>query len=685
MSSKSLLPKVRSDFGSSEYWEKFFRKREDTFEWYGTFLELCGILAKYIKKTDLILHLGCGNSALSADMYDFGYTSIINVDYSQTVINQMSMRYADRPLMKWEVEDVTKLSYEDDKYNVIVDKGTLDAIFNDTDEATVAKVETMFSEVTRVLKKGGRFILVTLAQDFILNKVMQYFSKDWLVRIHKIEFDAMQIDAGMAGGRTPKYSPYAFILTKFPNLPQPVIEICYGDNAKPTRMKNIEEAIEVIHSHQQYRLIQYKIVNEEVKEPPPIDMFSDSGEVESPRYRLYIVNSRDFDPTRQFGVFIVPHGREEEYMFASSKGRVEQLAASARFKRLIIVALNRNHNYEGGMQQIQDELSEKVMDFAPKGLPQHYKAPFLTCGGGDLGERNLRQKLTIQGISYVIEDYVIDDVTRCRRLAIDTFPDVANVLAAVRLKKDRKKKKVSFVPNYTVNVNMERLTEEDSTSAVLLGTNLTLGTPEDFKVLVLGLAENLQIITYLLMVYPKARLVVYDENEEVLKLLKTWFYGLFHNYQDRFSIVHQKYETTKEGDELYDVIIHDIGSSMTSLDASCTGRVKDELRNTWKALKEKGVMFIKAYNNSNEKDNKNYSFLSEMFSSVHTIKCERSGCLVLQCNHSNDDVMETIGNNVISAEVMAAKNNAKIHAALSKELNIESMLTNWKRLSLKSS
>ena len=46
----SLLPRTADEFSSAEYWERFFKKRgEKSFEWYGDYNKLCGVLHKYIK------------------------------------------------------------------------------------------------------------------------------------------------------------------------------------------------------------------------------------------------------------------------------------------------------------------------------------------------------------------------------------------------------------------------------------------------------------------------------------------------------------------------------------------------------------------------------------------------------------------------------------------------------------
>ena len=76
----SLLPKNHQEFRQKEYWDKFFDKRgKKAFEWYGEYGELCGILHKYIKVSDHILSIGCGNSKMSSDLYDVGYKNQKNI------------------------------------------------------------------------------------------------------------------------------------------------------------------------------------------------------------------------------------------------------------------------------------------------------------------------------------------------------------------------------------------------------------------------------------------------------------------------------------------------------------------------------------------------------------------------------------------------------------------------------
>lgn len=77
---------------------------------YGEYNQLSGILHKYMKPAEKVLVIGCGNSRLSADLYDIGYHSITNIDISDTVITQMiNQNRKKRPNMQFLKMDVTKV------------------------------------------------------------------------------------------------------------------------------------------------------------------------------------------------------------------------------------------------------------------------------------------------------------------------------------------------------------------------------------------------------------------------------------------------------------------------------------------------------------------------------------------------------------------------------------------------
>lgn len=76
-----------------------------------------------------MVFVGCGNSPLSVDLYEDGFHRIVNVDYSDIVINKMKERYSSLTDMEWRVMDICDMSsLEKESFDVILEKGTLDAL-----------------------------------------------------------------------------------------------------------------------------------------------------------------------------------------------------------------------------------------------------------------------------------------------------------------------------------------------------------------------------------------------------------------------------------------------------------------------------------------------------------------------------------------------------------------------------
>jgi hypothetical protein len=115
---KKDILETLGDFTSKENWDNFFTIRPDSFESYAEWPNLRDPLISLLQTLTLssppsslqLLVPGCGNSRLSEHLYDAGYTSITNVDFSKVVISDMLRRnIRSRPLMRWRVMDVTSV------------------------------------------------------------------------------------------------------------------------------------------------------------------------------------------------------------------------------------------------------------------------------------------------------------------------------------------------------------------------------------------------------------------------------------------------------------------------------------------------------------------------------------------------------------------------------------------------
>lgn len=103
---------------------------------------------------------GCGNSALSYELFLGGFPNVTSVDYSPVVVTAMRARYAHVPSLRWETMDARALDFPRDSFDVVLEKGTLDALLaGERDPWNVSSegihtVDQVLSEVRK--QKGSR-------------------------------------------------------------------------------------------------------------------------------------------------------------------------------------------------------------------------------------------------------------------------------------------------------------------------------------------------------------------------------------------------------------------------------------------------------------------------------------------------------------------------------------------------
>ncbi|KAI8141340.1 S-adenosyl-L-methionine-dependent methyltransferase [Fennellomyces sp. T-0311] len=180
--SLDVVPDDPTAYKTQAYWEERYQNEDaqTTFDWFKTYDELKPLLREQIpNKEASILMLGCGNSTLGEDMYKDGYKNITNIDYSKTVIENMRTRCADMPEMKWLEMDIRDLQFPDESFDVVIDKGTMDALMCDRgdvwdpSEELIAEVKGEVDEVVRVTKVGGVFLYITFGQPHFRKRHLQ--------------------------------------------------------------------------------------------------------------------------------------------------------------------------------------------------------------------------------------------------------------------------------------------------------------------------------------------------------------------------------------------------------------------------------------------------------------------------------------------------------------------------------
>ncbi|PIA53685.1 hypothetical protein AQUCO_00900338v1 [Aquilegia coerulea] len=148
------------NYGDAMYWDARYVQEVGSFDWYQRYSSLRPLVRKYILASSSVLMVGCGNAVMSEDMVKDGYENITNIDISSVAIVMMRKKYEHIPQLKYMQMDVRDMSlFPDDSFDTVIDKGTLDSLMCGTNAPLSAT--QMLGEVSRVLKPGGVYMLIT--------------------------------------------------------------------------------------------------------------------------------------------------------------------------------------------------------------------------------------------------------------------------------------------------------------------------------------------------------------------------------------------------------------------------------------------------------------------------------------------------------------------------------------------
>jgi len=184
------------DYGNPSYWDERYAAYESSrFEWYQDFQGLKQHIDSYISAGEdfEVLIPGCGNSRLGADLYEHGVKNITCVDTSAVVISQMSDRYLDLEDMEYSVMDARNLDLPDKCFDLVFDKALMDALLcgrNNIDD-----VSNMVAEMHRVLKPGGRYVVVSHGSPATRIGYLESQQLSWAVQHREIKKQPLPSDA----------------------------------------------------------------------------------------------------------------------------------------------------------------------------------------------------------------------------------------------------------------------------------------------------------------------------------------------------------------------------------------------------------------------------------------------------------------------------------------------------------
>lgn len=180
------LPGKNEDYCKQDYWNSRYVS-EESYDWFAPYSRFKHLVCRDIQTSDSILMLGCGNSTLSEEMYHDGFRCITNIDFSPVVIDKMAIKHKKCSEMKWLVMDILDMKFPNEAFDVILEKGTIDALMVhekdpwNVSEETIKKIDKILEQVSNILKPGGKFISITFAQPHFRRPLYAQSKYSWSV------------------------------------------------------------------------------------------------------------------------------------------------------------------------------------------------------------------------------------------------------------------------------------------------------------------------------------------------------------------------------------------------------------------------------------------------------------------------------------------------------------------------
>ncbi|XP_031406373.1 eEF1A lysine and N-terminal methyltransferase [Punica granatum] len=414
------LLETLTDFTSKENWDKFFtiRGSDDSFEWYAEWPELRDSMLSELRSMKdagpdslQILVPGCGNSKLSEHLYDAGFHCITNIDFSKVVISDMLRRNVrERPSMRWRVMDMTRMQFTENIFDVVVDKGGLDALMEPEHGENLGN--EYLTEAKRVLKTGGKFVCLTLAEYHVLGLLLPKFRFGWKMVIHAVP----QKSSGKPGLRT-----FMVVAEKENSSMVHQITSSFSQSSLDRSDKQVNGLFEELNNENNIRT-QYSDGSDILLSLKDLQLGA-KGDLnnlspgrrfplilgdESSRfsYRAVLLDARqDSRMTVMYhcGIMLIPRSRANGWLYSEEEGQWT-VVQSAKAARLIMVYLDNIH-MGVGIEDIQEDLSPLVKQLAPAVTDYGSQIPFMMV------EDALKERKIIHQVSSALTGpIIIDDV-----------------------------------------------------------------------------------------------------------------------------------------------------------------------------------------------------------------------------------------------------------------------------------
>lgn len=305
------------------------------------------------------------------------------------------------------------MQFSEEAFDVVVDKGGLDALMEP--EMGPKLGDQYLSEVRRVLKCGGKFVCLTLAESHVLALLFSKYRFGWKMGIHAIP---------QKPSSKPSLQAYMVVAEKEVSSVLQDVTTSFNKSSFACRGSQASGLLEAVDKENQIRR-EYSLGSDVLYSLEELNLGARGDLTKlSPgsrfqlnlaggsrfSYRAVVLDAQESSGPFAYhcGVFIVPKTRAHEWLFSSEEGQW-MVVESSKAARLVMILLDASH-VSASMDDIQKDLSPLVKQLAPGKDDNGAQIPFMMASDG-IKQRDIVHQVTstITG-PIIVEDVIYETV-----------------------------------------------------------------------------------------------------------------------------------------------------------------------------------------------------------------------------------------------------------------------------------
>ncbi len=187
----------RARMDTKEWWTTYHRQHADLREWILDGAEVAdgagAVLAAAARAVPggegRVLHIGCGSSTLHKDLIRFGFRSVVNIDFSEEIVECMRAKFAAvADTVSFVVADVRDLAHADlggpASFDCVVGKGLFDCLLSHgSEQHKISNCVRALRGIRTMLRPGAVLVETSM---FAPPQRLPYLQSEGLFSVHTL-------------------------------------------------------------------------------------------------------------------------------------------------------------------------------------------------------------------------------------------------------------------------------------------------------------------------------------------------------------------------------------------------------------------------------------------------------------------------------------------------------------------